>query len=132
MSELTFKDIASVQKTIVTFFCDNPLFMRLSIMAPVVLEDNINEDFIRDFKMSGGQIIDELAKLIMPLCNKELVDCRQFINSFYQLSLMKWQYCYPPASVKNAFKDQDFWLTNFDLETELNMAFSWLYKGLTH
>ncbi|BCE00236.1 hypothetical protein TYM08_P0299 [Marinicellulosiphila megalodicopiae] len=130
LSKNPIEKIEDIQKVIIDYFCENPLFMRLSIMAPIVLEENINENFIRQFKIAAGEIIDELAKLIMPICKQDILHCRNFINSFYQLSLMKWQYCHPPQSVKNAFKDHDFWLTRFDLETELNLAFDWLYKGM--
>ena len=124
--------IKQLKAAMIEHFLANSLFMRLSLLAPVILEDNVSPAFIREFKLGGAHIIDLLAQAIMPFSGATLQDNRVFINSFYQLSQMKWQHCHVPNSVATAFAGEDFWLIGTNLNTELNQAFDWLWQGLIH
>jgi len=132
LTEQTFNDIKDIQKNFIAYFLENPLFMRLSIMAPVILEDNVDPAVVKTFKLSAAHVMIEMAKLIEPFCTASEESRRTFINSFYQLSLMKWRYCHPPKSVQQAFEGENFWLVSFEIESELNLAFEWLWTGLKH
>ena len=132
LTQQHFNNVKEIQSEFIHYFLNNPLFMRLSLMAPVVLVMNVNSEIVKTFKLSASHIMIELAKTIMPFCDKNEETCKSFINSFYQLSLMKWRNCHPPKSVIKAFEGEEFWLINFDLESELNLAFEWLWSGLNH
>ncbi len=128
-----FETIEDCRELLVRFFCQETLFTRLSLMAPVVLENNVPEDVIRHFKLAGAAIIDQIAEQVAPFApGKERPALRGFVNSFYQLALMKWLHCHPPENVQKAFADEDFWLIGCDLESELRQSFDWLWLGMLH
>ncbi|RKF20236.1 TetR/AcrR family transcriptional regulator [Alginatibacterium sediminis] len=123
-------DIEQLKTLMINFYLNNPQFMLLGLAAPIVLEQNISAAVVKNFKLKAASIMDALAQSIAPFCSNSLAQRRQFINSFYQLSLMKWQHCNAPQHVLDVFEPQECWIVGRPLEQELSDSFDWLWAGL--
>lgn len=131
LASARYPDINEFKRQLLDFFHQQPLFMQLSVQAPVVLEQNISPEFARSFKLAGADLIDALASCINQFA-PELTPfrSRQFIYTLYQLAQAKWQSAHPPSAIQEAFANTSHWLVNQDMQQEMSDVFDWLWYGL--
>ncbi|WNO10678.1 TetR family transcriptional regulator [Teredinibacter sp. KSP-S5-2] len=133
LASSNYANLNEFKQQLLDFFNQQPLFMQLSVQAPVVLEQNISSEFARSFKLAGADLIDTLASCIHQFA-PELTSFqrRQFIYTLYQLAQAKWQSAHPPRAIQEAFADHSHWLVNHDMRQEMSDVFDWLWYGLRY
>ncbi len=123
--------IETLRDTFTGFVETNPVFMYLGLIAPSVLEQNVSEAFIREFKHNAADGLHQFAtawRQQEPGLSVEQL--RNFILRFFYLSQMLWQHNNPPTAVLNAVDPKINWLLQGDLKQDVNESFDWLWTGL--
>ncbi|TGK01021.1 TetR/AcrR family transcriptional regulator [Leptospira semungkisensis] len=123
--------LPKLKETIIDQFSSNHVFMFLGLIIPGILESNVDQDFLYEFKLKISEGIDELARAWLTKENDlTIVDSRKFILRFYFLGLMLWQHHNPPEAIQTAFRNKNLWLLEGDLKQALSESFDWLWKGM--
>ncbi len=120
-----------LKRKIIRQFSQNEIFMFLGLIIPGILESNVDEEFLYEFKLQSSEGIDQLARAwVAREPQLTIANARKFVLRFYFLGLMLWQHHNPPEKIKAAFASKNLWLLEGDLEQALEESFEWLWKGM--
>ncbi|MCR9142876.1 MAG: TetR/AcrR family transcriptional regulator [bacterium] len=124
-------DREHVKTELITACSTHPVFMQLGLLAPGILEANVSDGFIREFKVESGRQFENIAMAIAE--HEDDIDialCRKFFLRFYFLALYYWKHHHPPEAVVRAFQGDLPWILQGDLRSELSETFDWLWAGM--
>ncbi|MEQ9362775.1 MAG: TetR family transcriptional regulator [Leptospirales bacterium] len=120
-----------VKSELIAACATHPVFMQLGLLAPGILEANVSDNFIREFKVESGRQFENIALAIAE--HEDHIDislCRKFFLRFYFLALYYWKHHHPPEAVVRAFQGDLPWILQGDLKSELAETFDWLWAGM--
>ncbi|GBF37115.1 TetR family transcriptional regulator [Leptospira johnsonii] len=123
--------LSKLKEKIILQFSQNEIFMFVGLIIPGILESNVDQKFLYEFKKNTSDGMDELARVWLSReTGLTISNARKFILRFYFLGLMLWQHHNPPKEVKEAFLNKNFWLLEGELDQVLSESFDWLWKGM--
>lgn len=105
---------AAIAKTITEFGTQNPKAAYLATITPVVLEQNVSEEFLLNYKRQLLDMTTVLGKIIHEKEGLSVHQARlQFIISF-NLFIGMWQHLYPPKKMQALIEKNNLTSLQFD------------------
>jgi TetR/AcrR family transcriptional regulator len=105
---------AAVALTIKDFTEQQPKMAYLAVITPIVLEQNVSEEFIHAFKRGLLTMTTELAKRIHTKEGMSVNQARVHFLVSYNLFIGMWQHLNPAKSIQVIIEDNDLLDLQFD------------------
>ncbi len=123
--------VDNVSSQFLEFAQDKPKGVYLASIVTLILENNVSEEYLIQFKGSLIAFSTQIAELMSGIANSDKVD--EFFNRFlvsYNQFLALWQHCNPPERVKIIMAENQLEQLLFDFEQEFKAQMQRTWVGL--
>jgi len=105
----------------ITFAKTSPKGVYLACIAPLILENNLSDDFIIHFKTGIRDLTFRILEKVANITGaSDLSELRIKFLLSYNLFLGSWQHCHPPKNVLRVLMDEGLDTILFDFEKEFS------------
>ncbi|MBO1257024.1 TetR/AcrR family transcriptional regulator [Alteromonas sp. 5E99-2] len=133
LNRLSISNSESVSQVLadcfVHFSAQSPKGVYLACIAPLILENNLSDEFILKFKHHMHNItLNILTKIQkISLCD-DLEELRIKFLLVYNLFLSSWQHCHPPENVLKVINKQGLGTLLYDFEKEFTRGLKAIWQ----
>lgn len=110
----------AIVKTFKSFTIKNPKIIYLATITPLILECNLNDEYLLNFKSSLWEITQKISSLISQSSGIEFETSKNNFLISYSLYLSMWQHSNPAPHVQEIISKHNLsgLIYNLDLEFE--------------
>ena len=114
----------------ITFVKDNSKGVYLACIAPLILESNLSDKFIAQFKMGIRDLTFRILEKVASITGEsDLDELRIKFLLSYNLFLGSWQHCHPPKNVLRVLVDEGLDSILYDFEKEFTRGHKAIWKN---
>jgi AcrR family transcriptional regulator len=107
-----------------------PKGVYLACIAPLILENNLSDEFIAHFKINIRNLTFRILEKVASITHEaDLNELRIKFLLSYNLFLGTWQHCHPPMNVLSVLMDQGLDSILYDFEKEFARGHRAIWKN---
>lgn len=118
----------TLSKTFIEFTKKSPKIIYLATITSLILENNLDHDYLVEFKKNLWKVTTNIANLIQPLSDLSNEQCKNNFLICYSLYLSMWQHNHPPRHVQKILEENNLLGLQYDLDVEFTGIIEKIWK----